>query len=180
MGHTFEVTAENVDQVSGLMRDLGSGSQEAYQTLIQLGSRAKLTFDENGELSSDRDASLDLAAFYDQGLLTTTTRMFSDTSDLLGKYVADAAGAWTWVNEENIDQFSAGSYSVLTGLDQSAIEETLEQADAWENSLDWLYNINKQLARILRERNKLEEEENRVLKSQNERVTATALLDNLA
>ena len=52
-----------------------------------------------------------------------------------------------------------------------------EEPDTWEEDYDWLYNLEKQIAKTIRERNKLESEYNLLLTKGN--VTQEALLENL-
>lgn len=52
-----------------------------------------------------------------------------------------------------------------------------EEPDTWQEDYDWLYNLEKKIAKTIRERNKLESEYNLLLTKGN--VTQEALLENL-
>jgi flagellar biosynthesis/type III secretory pathway chaperone len=51
------------------------------------------------------------------------------------------------------------------------------QNSKWEASYDWLYNLTKKINKELRERNKLEKEENNILDART--TTVANLLDNI-
>ena len=53
-----------------------------------------------------------------------------------------------------------------------------EEPDTWQEDYDWLYNLEKKIAKTIRERNKLENEYNLLLTKGN--VTQKALLENLS
>lgn len=63
-----------------------------------------------------------------------------------------------------------------TGTTGGGTTETKEP-DTWEEDYDWLYNLEKKIAKTVRERNKLENEYNLLLTKGN--VTQKALLENL-
>lgn len=59
----------------------------------------------------------------------------------------------------------------------SAVADAEEAAEIWENTFDWLYNLTEDINEILRDREKLEREYDRILAKRN--TTAKDLWDNV-
>lgn len=71
---------------------------------------------------------------------------------------------------------STGSTSGTTSA-TSAVADAEEAAEIWENTFDWLYNLTEDINEILRDREKLEREYDRILSKRN--TTAKDLWDNV-
>lgn len=83
---------------------------------------------------------------------------------------------WSATSGKRSSYSGTGSTSGNTSA-TSAIADAEEAAEIWENTFDWLYNLTEDINEILRDREKLEREYDRILAKRN--TTAKQLFDNV-
>lgn len=107
----------------------------------------------------------------------------SETKDILNggaktkvrpRYASAYRSKWGYGGKAS--KTSTGSTSGTTSA-TSAVADAEEAAEIWENTFDWLYNLTEDINEILRDREKLEREYDRILAKRN--TTAKDLWDNV-
>ena len=167
------------------LRAAAEGGYKNFVEAVRLSLGSETTFiDENG-IITDYDTNIANAIFNAkaQGMVEATQVAGKDIQ--IGQYIIDEAGVITKVIAENLAQYtsSKAQFGIAKIKDQQNFLQLLadsgigNQNSKWEASYDWLYNLTKKMNKELRERNKLEKEENNILDA---RITTVAdLLDNI-
>lgn len=81
-----------------------------------------------------------------------------------------------WPSKDKEEYWSGGS-SKDSSSGNSGKSDAEEEAEIWENTFDWLYNLTQDINEELREREKLEKKYNRLIEDRNK--SATDILQNI-
>lgn len=175
----IEINTSNLEDIKGIIQLIGLGNYEAW---LELMSKTGIETDKNGWVDSAKSGASteQIGTAYLQGLLGTDA-WEGEAKDLKGRYVVDENLKVTLVDDEFIkkaEEQQLTHFNVVRNLSKNQFEEISSntQTDQWENSYDWLYNLQKRMNKELRERNKLETEENRILE---DRGSVSEMLNNL-
>ena len=183
----IRVNAKNVDSLLALADAMTKGDYSAYIQALQLstgvaGYMTHLTVGQTGgittqqqQLSLQDDSWLDQMYATSQLVLTETIFNASDVGKIARIINEKGEEVWTVITSSMINSAGAIVSAQTESFFSSAMVEDKEEQI---NSYDWLYNLNARINKVLRERNKLEEEENRILEARGPLMTET-LLNNL-
>lgn len=178
----------NIDAVFDNLRQAAEGGYENYLTIIKasLSQTGNTAIDETTKVISNRSTDISDALYnaIQGGLVGKTKGVVTDS--LIGSYVVDSANTVKQITQSMIDQWKKegrDQVEIAKVLDPVAFLEMLtskglgNQNSKFEASYDWLYNLTKKMNKELRERNKLEKEENNILDART--TTVADLLDNI-
>ena len=167
------------------LRAAAEGGYKNFVEAVRLSLGSDTTYIDDNGIILDSGINIANAIFNAkaQGMVEATQVAGKDIQ--IGQYIIDEAGVITKVIAENLAQYtsSKAQFGVASIRDQQNFLQLLtdsgigNQESKWEASYDWLYNLTKKMNKELRERNKLEKEENNILDA---RITTVAdLLDNI-
>lgn len=167
------------------LRAAAEGGYKNFVEAIRLSLGSETTYiDENG-IISDSVNNIANAIFNAKAQGMVDTEQIAGKNVKIGQYIIDEAGVVTQVIAENLAQYtsSKAQFGIAKIKDQQNFLQLLadsgigNQDTKWEASYDWLYNLTKKMNKELRERNKLEKEENNILDART--TTVADLLDNI-
>ena len=167
------------------LRAAAEGGYKNFVEAIRLSLGSETTYiDENG-IISDSANNIANAIFNAKAQGMVDTEQVAGKNVKIGQYIIDEAGVVTKVIAENLAQYtsSKAQFGIAKIKDQQNFLQLLadsgigDQNSKWEASYDWLYNLTKKINKELRERNKLEKEENNILDART--TTVADLLDNI-
>lgn len=167
------------------LRAAAEGGYKNFVEAIRLSLGSETTYiDENG-IISDSVNNIANAIFNAKAQDMVDTEQIAGKNVKIGQYIIDEAGVVTQVIAENLAQYtsSKAQFGIAKIKDQQNFLQLLadsgigNQDTKWEASYDWLYNLTKKMNKELRERNKLEKEENNILDART--TTVADLLDNI-
>ena len=178
----------NEEKIKIAFENLRAAAEGGYKNFVEavrlsLGSDTAYIDDNGIILDSANNIANAIFNAKAQGMVEATQVAGKDIQ--IGQYIIDEAGVITKVIAENLAQYtsSKAQFGVASVRDQQNFLQLLadsgigNQNSKWEASYDWLYNLTKKMNKELRERNKLEKEENNILDA---RITTVAdLLDNI-
>lgn len=99
-----------------------------------------------------------------------------DKTKVRPRYASAYRSKWGYNGGSSSSSSKTGSTSGNVSA-TSAAADAEEAAEIWENTFDWLYNLTEDINEILRDREKLEREYDRILAKRN--TTAKQLFDNV-
>ena len=167
------------------LRAATEGGYKNFVEAIRLSLGSETTYiDENG-IISDSANNIANAIFNAKAQGMVDTEQVAGKNVKIGQYIIDETGVVTKVIAENLAQYtsSKAQFGIAKIKDQQNFLQLLadsgigDQNSKWEASYDWLYNLTKKINKELRERNKLEKEENNILDART--TTVADLLDNI-
>lgn len=178
----------NKEKIKIAFENLRAAAEGGYKNFVEavrlsLGSNTAYIDDNGIILDSGTNIANAIFNAKAQGMIEATQVAGKDIQ--IGQYIIDEAGVITKVTAKNLAQYtsSKAQFGVASIRDQQNFLQLLadsgigNQNSKWEASYDWLYNLTKKMNKELRERNKLEKEENNILDA---RITTVAdLLDNI-
>lgn len=178
----------NKEKIKIAFENLRAATEGGYKNFVEavrlsLGSETTY-IDENG-IISDSVNNIANAIFNAKAQGMVDTEQIAGKNVKIGQYIIDEAGVVTQVIAENLAQYtsSKAQFGIAKIKDQQNFLQLLadsgigNQDTKWEASYDWLYNLTKKMNKELRERNKLEKEENNILDART--TTVADLLDNI-
>lgn len=178
----------NEEKIKIAFENLRAAAEGGYKNFVEavrlsLGSDTAYINDNGIILDSGTNIANAIFNAKAQGMVEATQVAGKDIQ--IGQYIIDEAGVITKVIAENLAQYtsSKAQFGVASVRDQQNFLQLLtdsgigNQESKWEASYDWLYNLTKKMNKELRERNKLEKEENNILDART--TTVADLLDNI-
>lgn len=181
----FKGNKEKIKIAFENLRAATEGGYKNFVEAVRLSLGSETTFiDENG-IISDSANNIANAIFNAKAQGMVDTEQIAGKNVKIGQYIIDEAGVVTQVIAENLAQYtsSKAQFGIAKIKDQQNFLQLLadsgigNQNSKWEASYDWLYNLTKKMNKELRERNKLEKEENNILDART--TTVADLLDNI-
>lgn len=182
------IDEKDIDVVFDNLRAAAEGGYENFLTLIQYSTedQAHTMIDSTTKVitNNEKDISDDLYNLWAAGGLLEGKQV--KVGDLqVGQYTIDKNNVVTKINQDMIDKWKelgVPDVTVLQAVNQESyinkiLNNGLLKDKSFEASYDWLYNLTKKMNKELRERNKLEKEENNILDART--TTVADLLDNI-
>lgn len=181
----FKANKEKIKIAFENLRAAAEGGYKNFVEAVRLSLGSDTAYIDDNGIILDSGTNIANAIFNAkaQGMVEATQVAGKDIQ--IGQYIIDEAGVITKVIAENLAQYtsSKAQFGVASVRDQQNFLQLLtgsgigNQESKWEASYDWLYNLTKKMNKELRERNKLEKEENNILDART--TTVADLLDNI-
>lgn len=161
-----------------LLQAMSGGDWQSYKALIQVATGG--TVDNNNFI---RGSGLQDYIYRAVVAGQTGTKEMAADASLIGSYYQAENGTVQEVTKAVLDKFKGAKLDIVTIANEADFYKMLAEGGLsgkdtkWEASYDWLYNLTKKMNKELRERNKLEKEENNILDART--TTVADLLDNI-
>ena len=161
-----------------LLQAMSGGDWQSYKALIQVATGG--TVDNNNFI---RGSGLQDYIYRAVAAGQTGTKEMAADASLIGSYYQAENGTVQEVTKAVLDKFKGAKLDIVTIANEADFYKMLTEGGLsgkdtkWEASYDWLYNLTKKMNKELRERNKLEKEENNILDART--TTVADLLDNI-
>lgn len=175
----FDTTDEQqTSKYLDLLQAMSGGDWQSYKALMQVATGG--TVDDNNFI---RGSGLQDYIYRAVAAGQTGTKEMAADASLIGSYYQAENGTVQEVTEAVLDKFKGAKLDIVTIANEADFYKMLAEGGLsgkdtkWEASYDWLYNLTKKMNKELRERNKLEKEENNILDART--TTVADLLDNI-
>lgn len=175
----FDTTdAQQTSLYLDLLQAMSGGDWQSYKALMQVATGG--TVDNNNFI---RGSGLQDYIYRAVAAGQTGTKEMAADASLIGSYYQAENGTVQEVTEAVLDKFKGAKLDIVTIANEADFYKMLAEGGLsgkdtkWEASYDWLYNLTKKMNKELRERNKLEKEENNILDART--TTVADLLDNI-
>ncbi len=181
----FKANKEKIKIAFENLRAAAEGGYKNFVEAVRLSLGSDTAYIDDNGIILDSGTNIANAIFNAKAQSMVEATQVAGKDIQIGQYIIDEAGVITKVIAENLAQYtsSKAQFGVASVRDQQNFLQLLtdsgigNQESKWEASYDWLYNLTKKMNKELRERNKLEKEENNILDA---RITTVAdLLDNI-
>lgn len=175
----FDTTDEQqTSKYLDLLQAMSGGDWQSYKALMQVATGG--TVDNNNFI---RGSGLQDYIYRAVAAGQTGTKEMAADRSLISSYYQAENGTVQEVTEAVLDKFKGAKLDIVTIANEADFYKMLAEGGLsgkdtkWEASYDWLYNLTKKMNKELRERNKLEKEENNILDART--TTVADLLDNI-
>lgn len=175
----FDTTDEQqTSKYLDLLQAMSGGDWQSYKALMQVATGG--TVDNNNFI---RGSGLQDYIYRAVAAGQTGTKEMAADRSLIGSYYQAENGTVQEVTKDVLDKFKGAKLDIVTIANEADFYKMLAEGGLsgkdtkWEASYDWLYNLTKKMNKELRERNKLEKEENNILDART--TTVADLLDNI-
>lgn len=175
----FDTTDEQqTSKYLDLLQAMSGGDWQSYKALMQIATGGSI--DNNNFI---RGSGLQDYIYRAVAAGQTGTREMAADRSLIGSYYQAENGTVQEVTKDVLDKFKGAKLDIVTIANEADFYKMLAEGGLsgkdtkWEASYDWLYNLTKKMNKELRERNKLEKEENNILDART--TTVADLLDNI-